>query len=31
MYRFSITKEGFLTDNYYKYMKNYDDQEPEGV
>lgn len=31
MYGFSVSKEGILTDNYYKKIKNYNDPEPEGV
>lgn len=31
MYGFSISKDGILTDNYYKKIKNYKDPEPNGV
>ena len=31
MYGFSISKEGILTDNYYKKIKNYKDPEPDGI
>ena len=31
MYGFSVSKEGILTDNYYKKNKNYNDPDPEGV
>ena len=31
MYGFSISKEGILTDNYYKKMKIYKDPEPDGI
>ena len=31
MYGFSISKEGILTDYYYKKIKNYKDPEPDGI
>lgn len=31
MYGYSISKEGILTDNYYKKIKKYNDPKPEGV
>ena len=31
LYGFQVSKEGILTDNYYKKIKNYKDPEPNGV